>query len=224
MRYTLGKRRGDGLSYCEASKRISIGDETGTRGKVPISDEGTGNAEGAPEVTVDEVLERGANVMGRIVKDASETAGGKMMIRNISALFLLLIISGCAHGLVGRLPTIDDPDNASEIVFIRECELIRGEGLILISIDEKELFKIGPCQYTAFITQSGQHTISMRGIILNYGLDVDLAPGGKYYYLAALNSDISAIPESIAIPKIRGSSKGYEYLQIDNTIGPIRDQ
>ena len=64
----------------------------------------------------------------------------------------------------------------------------------------------------------------MRGIILNYGLDVDLAPGGKYYYLAALNSDISAIPESIAIPKIRGSSKGYEYLQIDNTIGPIRDQ
>jgi len=84
--------------------------------------------------------------------------------------FFVLVLTGCtAHGLVGPLPTLSDPEQAAEIVVIREWRYIGGGANFTVVLDGVPLYGIAVDEHVLLRVPPGDHivTISRRGPSLN---------------------------------------------------------
>jgi hypothetical protein len=77
-----------------------------------------------------------------------------------------LLLAGCiTHGLVGTLPSLPDPDQAAEIVVIREWRFIMGGGDLAVVLDGVLLYGISTDEHVVIKVPPGNHIvgISARG-------------------------------------------------------------
>jgi len=112
-----------------------------------------------------------------------------------------LVIAGCtAHGLVGTLPSLPDPDQAAEIVVIREWRYMGAAANFTVVLDGVPLYGLAVDEHVVLRVPPGDHvvTISRRGPLLNdAGVAVRAEPKRRYYYRLetnTLSSDISLLP------------------------------
>jgi len=112
-----------------------------------------------------------------------------------------LVLAGCtAHGLVGTLPSLPDPDQAAEIVVIREWRYIGGGANFTVVLDGVPLYGLAVDEHVVLRVPSGDHivTISRRGPFLNdAAVAVRTEPKRRYYYrleTSTWSSDISLLP------------------------------
>jgi len=112
-----------------------------------------------------------------------------------------LLLAGCtAHGLVGTLPSLPDPDQAAEIVVIREWRYMGAAANFTVVLDGVPLYGLAVDEHVVLRVPPGDHvvTISRRGPLLNdAGVAVRTEPKRRYYYRLetnTLSSDISLLP------------------------------
>ena len=112
----------------------------------------------------------------------------------------VLLLAGCmTHGRVGVLPTLPDPDQAAEIVVIREWRYIGGGANFTVVLDGTPLYGIAVDEHVLRVPP-GDHiiTISRRGPFLNdAAVTVRAEPRRRYYYrreTSTWSSDITLLP------------------------------
>jgi hypothetical protein len=146
-------------------------------------------------------------------------------IKKIHIIFCLLalLLSGCAHGLIGDLPEIENEDESSELILIRSCNLMVEAGVIFyVSFDGSEVVGLKNCKYTRFIVPSGEHilNVGLQGNPSFAGIHINLTSGRKYYYF--LDSQLNGKPISALNAKqVYERINPCEYLQIDNKLDEI---
>jgi hypothetical protein len=140
------------------------------------------------------------------------------MKKIIGPVFLILIIAGCgwfAHGLIGELPQIDNPDEAAEIVIVRTKSfdgkaisfniVWDGENLVAIRNGEYTKFKVGEGKHVIGVRQPGQHLgEEAKPEIVNIYCD----PGEQYFFIVRPSlgtPSIERVPEEEAQAKISES-------------------
>jgi hypothetical protein len=136
---------------------------------------------------------------------------------------LAVLLSGCAHGLIGNLPVIENEDESSELILIRSCNLMIEEGVIFyVSFDGSEVVGLINCKYTRFNVPSGDHILNV-GVPGNpslAGIHINLTSGRKYYYY--LDSQLNGKPISALNAKqVNERINQCAYFQIDKTLDAI---
>jgi hypothetical protein len=136
---------------------------------------------------------------------------------------LALLISGCAHGLIGDLPQIQSENESAELILIRSCDVMLKEGVITyISFDGSQVVGLKNCQYTRFIVPSGEHrfNIGLSGNPSYASKHINLTRGGKHYYF--LDTQLYGIPISAINPnQVNDRINSCEYFQIDKKLDEI---
>jgi hypothetical protein len=130
-------------------------------------------------------------------------------------LWVLLLLAGCAHGLIGKLPEIEDPANSAEIFVLRQNSIYAGGQTAVVSFDSKKLFALKVREYAIFRAPPGLHRLRVftpdsyslisLHLPLTYELggetEVHLSPGERYYYVFSFgwaNVRLQSIEESAA--------------------------
>jgi hypothetical protein len=109
-----------------------------------------------------------------------------------------LVLAGCtaAHGLLGSLPSLPDPDQAAEIVVIREWRYIGGATNFIVVLDGVPLYGLAVDEHVVLRVPSGEHivTISRRGPFLNdAAVAVRTEAKRRYYYRLETSTWSSAV-------------------------------
>ena len=109
------------------------------------------------------------------------------MKKHLLFIYVLFLIAGCTHGLIGTLPAIDDPDEAAEIIVIRESKFHAGGRGFKIFLDGAGLFVIRNGEYTRFHVASGKHSLAFArsALRINMIINVLCKPKGTYYFLVS---------------------------------------
>ena len=114
------------------------------------------------------------------------------MKKYLSFVCMLFLMAGCAHGLIGALPTIDDPDEAAEIIVIRESNFMGAAVSFEILLNGVALFAIRNGEYTKFYVPSGEHSLAVKfrggwypSPKMKMIINVLCRPKGKYYFLVS---------------------------------------
>ncbi len=120
------------------------------------------------------------------------------------------MFSGCASGLVGKLPEVPDKNNASEIIIIRPYNYMASGTSAYVSFDNNDVLAIRVVQYAKFLAPAGNHAIGVRypGFPIN-NMEMVLTPKMKYYFGVSVGfSNFSLIPktEAEALPYIETSN------------------
>ncbi len=100
------------------------------------------------------------------------------------ALTACVCLSGCAHGLIGSLPAVDDPANASEIFVVRGYHYLGHESSAYVAFDNNTFLAIRVSEYTKFFAPPGEHTISVKAneVRTPSSIRLQFAPKAKYYF------------------------------------------
>jgi hypothetical protein len=121
--------------------------------------------------------------------------------RSAVLLMFMLAVSGCTtHGRVGELPVLTDPDQAAEIVVIREFRFIGGGANFTVVLDSVPVYGIAVDEHVVLRVPPGDHvvTVTRRGAFLNdAAVTVRAEPRRRYYYrleTSTWSSDIALIP------------------------------
>jgi hypothetical protein len=118
----------------------------------------------------------------------------------LGLLGALLLVACTTHGPVGTLPVLPDPEQAAEIVVIREWRFIGAGGNFTVVLDGAPIYGIAVDEHVVLRVSPGDHiiTISRRGPFLNdAATTVRAEPRGRYYYrleTSTWSSDITLIP------------------------------
>ena len=74
-----------------------------------------------------------------------------------------LVLAGCvpAHGLVGALSALPDPDQAAEIVVIREWRFLMGGGDLAVVLDGALLYGISTDEHVIIKVPPGEHVVGV---------------------------------------------------------------
>jgi hypothetical protein len=120
----------------------------------------------------------------------------------IAWLLYALLLDGCTtHGrAVGFLPPLPNPEQAAEIVVIREWRFIGGGANFSVVLDSVPLYRLAVDEHVVLRVPPGDHilTISRRGPFLNdAAATVRAEPRGRYYYrleTSTWSSDITLLP------------------------------
>jgi hypothetical protein len=121
-------------------------------------------------------------------------------LHSSAALCALLLAACTTHGRVGTLPTLANPEQAAEIVVIREWRFIGGGANFTVVLDDVPLYGIAVDEHVVLRVSPGDHilTISRRGPFLNdAAATVRAEPRRRYYYrleTSTWSSDITLLP------------------------------
>jgi hypothetical protein len=85
------------------------------------------------------------------------------MKQNLLCTLAAIAISGCGSEPVAleKLPPVD-PGNAGEVVVIRPSAFIGEDIVYVVSVDSKDIAKIGSRQHQRFKLPAGDHRIAIR--------------------------------------------------------------
>lgn len=116
-------------------------------------------------------------------------------------LMFVLVVSGCTtHGRVGELPVLADPDQAAEIVVIRDFRFIGGGANFTVVLDGVPVYGIAVDEHVVLRVGPGDPVVSVtrRGLFLNdAAVTVRTEPRRRYYYrieTSAWSNDITLLP------------------------------
>jgi hypothetical protein len=98
-------------------------------------------------------------------------------------LFCALTIDGCAtHGRVGALPTISDPQQAAEIIVIRDQRFVSAAGTIAVVLDGVPVYGIDAGEHVILRVPAGEHVVAANeSLAIERSIKLDAQPGGRYY-------------------------------------------
>ena len=108
-----------------------------------------------------------------------------LLRRYVVALGLLLLIGCTTQGVVGSLPPLPDPEQAAEVIVIREWRFIGGGANVTVVLDGAPIYGIAAGEHVVLRVAPGDHvvTISRRGPFLNdAAAAVRAEPRRRYYY------------------------------------------
>jgi len=108
-----------------------------------------------------------------------------LLRRYVVALGLLLLIGCTTQAVVGSLPPLPDPEQAAEIIVIREWRFIGGGANVTVVLDGAPIYGIAVEEHVVLRVAPGDHvvTISRRGPFLNgAAAAVRAEPRRRYYY------------------------------------------
>jgi hypothetical protein len=71
----------------------------------------------------------------------------------------LLMLAGCAHGLVGTLPVVQD--DAAEVIIARELRFIGGGAILTVTVDGTELYAIAAGEHAAIKIPPGDRVLGV---------------------------------------------------------------
>ena len=80
----------------------------------------------------------------------------------IFVILWVLLLVGCASGPIGRLPIIEDQNQAADVFVIRDSSFAGSAVSLYIIIDGNDMFAIRIGQYTKFRLVSGEHYIGVK--------------------------------------------------------------
>ena len=121
-----------------------------------------------------------------------------MMKKDFILLFLILLLTACAHGKTENFPADVETAGAAEILIIRNNNLF-GWGFSLdVTFDEAVIAHLRAGEHISFLVAPGFHTVG----ISKKQVTVPCAPGQKYYFLISVQyTDFGFEIERISNPK-----------------------
>lgn len=85
------------------------------------------------------------------------------MIRSITLITLLSVITGCASsGRIGAIPSVADKESSSQLVLIRVGNIYASAVSYIIALDGNDVFSIRSGEYTEFPISTGEHSVSVK--------------------------------------------------------------
>ena len=120
-------------------------------------------------------------------------------MKNLCMSVMVLIgslCSGCASGLMGTLPEINDKNSASEIYIIRPYTYVSSAISAYVSFDNSDVLAIRTVQHTKFFAPAGTHTVGVRnpGFPIN-NIPMSLIPNTRYYFRVSVGfTNFSLVP------------------------------
>ncbi len=121
---------------------------------------------------------------------------------------------GCAQGLIGSLPAVENPDDASEIYLVRRHFR---DISAYVSFDNNDVLAIRKGQYTRLSVPAGEHRIAAR--YPGFGgteIPIRLAPKTKYYFEIVWGSDTFYIRPITEQRARQFMTPSFHFLQLDN--------
>lgn len=122
---------------------------------------------------------------------------------------LAILLTGCAHGLVGQLPVVD-ARTAATVTVIREWYFVAGGGPLTIALDGQDLVAMRVNEHFTFAVPPSEHTIRVKpgGDRREY---FAAEPGRTYYFEVRPSLDwagpsVNRIAESMAIQIMKGTT------------------
>ena len=101
-------------------------------------------------------------------------------------LLALLALAGCtAHGRIGALPVVPQPDQAAEIVVIREWRYMGSANNIPVTLNGVPVYGLATREHAIIRVPPGQHIIGIapKGLWLNEStVNVQADAGQRYYF------------------------------------------
>jgi hypothetical protein len=85
-----------------------------------------------------------------------------MMINGTLALFLGLLLGGCAQGAVGTLPAVPDPERAATVVVVRPYHLVGSAVTYSITIDGAEVCELGTDEHVVIRVPAGERFVGLK--------------------------------------------------------------
>ncbi len=130
-------------------------------------------------------------------------------------IILLFLLIGCAHGLIGELPVIANPDEAAEVYIIRGHNFFGSAASAYVLLDKEYILAIRIDEHTKFLAPPGEHMIGFkfRGNPA-MRIPVEFKPQRKYYYGIKIgfgSVTLWPINEEEAIPWLQKT----KYLSLD---------
>ncbi len=97
-----------------------------------------------------------------------------------------LVLAGCtAHGRVGTLPSLPNPEQAAEIVVIREWRFIGGAANLTVTLDGAPMYGISTDEHVIIPVPPGDHVVGVvpRGLGVNEAtVSVRTEARQRYYF------------------------------------------
>lgn len=100
---------------------------------------------------------------------------------------MALVLTSCAHGRVGPLPTISNPKDAGSLVIIRPSRLLVAASAFKVTVDGAEVGAVGNGEHLTIPVPAGERII---GVVLThqwfareYIQALAVAPGATYHFL-----------------------------------------
>ena len=101
-------------------------------------------------------------------------------------LLVVLLLVGCTtpHGRVGTLPALSDPEQAAEIVVIREWRVLGGAANLTVTLDAAPLYGISTDEHVIIAAPPGDYVVGVapRGLGANEATVSVRAEGRRRYY------------------------------------------
>jgi hypothetical protein len=101
-------------------------------------------------------------------------------------LLIILLLPGCAPGLVGQVPKVADPATAGTLVVIRPWSMAGSTAALRLTLDGAEVYALGPGEHARFPVASGRRTLGAKSY-RSYSEHerthvVQIEPGQTYYF------------------------------------------
>ena len=107
----------------------------------------------------------------------------------ILMISIVCLVVSCAHGPIGSLPKIDNPEEAAELIIIRNNSIIGATNSYKITLNKQDILAIRVGEYTKFQVKSGNNSLGVKCFggwsptWKHMNIDVSCKPGNKYYFL-----------------------------------------
>jgi hypothetical protein len=106
-------------------------------------------------------------------------------MHTVLLLLSVLLLSGCAPGLVGQVPKVD-PATAGTVIVIRPWSVAGATSALRLTLDGREIYALGPGEHVRFPVASGWITLGAKSYRPIDGQEharvVDVKPGTTHYY------------------------------------------